>query len=176
MSDPRYPIGPWPAPETVGEPELAGALRDLAELPAALSAAVAGLDQAQLDTPYREGGWTVRQIVHHVADSHANAWIRHRLALTEEKPVIRPYSQDRWAELPDSKGAPVTVSLALLAPLHARWVGLLRQLGPEDFGREFVHPEYPDRTFTIARNVHLYAWHGRHHTAQIRALRESRGW
>jgi len=176
MTDPRYPIGPWSAPAPLDEAALAGAVRDLAALPAALSAAVAGLDQAQLDTPYREGGWTVRQVVHHVAESHVNAWCRHRLALTEERPVVRPYDQDRWAELADSRSAPVTVSLALLAPLHARWVGLLRQLAPSDFAREFVHPDRPEKPWSLGESVHHYAWHGRHHTAQVRALRERMGW
>jgi len=176
MTAPSYPIGPWRAPELLDAQALAAAIADIATLPAALAAAVAGLGDAQLDTPYREGGWTVRQLVHHVADSHVNAYCRHRLALAEERPTIRPYQQERWAELPDARTLPVAVSLDLLAALHGRWVALLRALTSAEFERQFLHPEWPDAPWTLGRSVHHYAWHGRHHTAQVGALRLARGW
>ena len=156
--------------------EVTAAVDEIAALPAALAASVAGLDEARLDTPYRAGGWTLRQVVHHVADSHVNAYCRHRLALAEERPTVRPYDEARWAELPDARTLPVTVSLELLAALHARWGALLRALVPADLEREFLHPEWPDAPWTLAASVHHYAWHGRHHTAQVRALRAARGW
>jgi hypothetical protein len=126
-----------------------------------------------LDTPYRPGGWTVRQVVHHVADSHINAYVRMKLALTETEPRIKPYDQDEWVRLADS-GEPPEVSLRLLAALHERWVVLLRSLGPADLARWFVHPE--DGRMTVDHAIQLYEWHGRHHVRHIRALRERRGW
>jgi hypothetical protein len=136
---------------------------------------VAGLDQEQLDTPYRPGGWTVRQVVHHIGDSHINSIVRFKLALTEETPTIRPYDEALWAELPDSRTAPVDPSLALIDTLHARWVLLLRSMSEQDFERRFHHPEH-DRTFTLARTLAMYAWHGQHHIAHITRLRERMGW
>jgi len=144
----------------------------IAELPTRLRAAVAGLTDAQLDTPYRPGGWTVRQVVHHVADSHLNAYIRLKFALTEEKPAIKPYDQDAWAGLADSR-LPVEMSLATLDGVHARWTGLYRSLTDEQFGRTFRHPEIG--TVTLDRQLQMYAWHGRHHVAHITALREREG-
>lgn len=133
-----------------------------------------GLRDAQLDTPYREGGWTVRQVAHHVPDSHMNAYVRFRLALTEERPTIKTYEEARWAELADAKTAPVEVSLALLEPLHERWVRLLRSLSAGDLARTFTHPEHGVRT--LEWMLFLYAWHGRHHTAHITELRKQKGW
>src|SRR5262245_56265337 len=140
MSDPRYPIGKFARPAAVSEGDRAGWIESIADAPAALRQAVAGLGEEQLDTPYRDGGCTVRQLVHHVADSHLNAYIRLRLALTEDGPTIKPYEEGPWAELADAKGAPIELSLALLDNLHARWVLLLRSLKPEDFPRPLIHP------------------------------------
>ena len=172
--DPRYPIGRFEQP-LEATPELRRqAIEVIAEAPAKLRAAVAGLSPVQLDTPYREGGWTVRQVVHHVPDSHLNAYVRLRLALTEEQPAIRPYQENLWAELPDAKSGPVEVSLALLDALHGRWVRLWRSLTAEQFGRVFIHPDYGPRT--VDWLVFLYAWHGRHHTAHITELRRQKAW
>ncbi|HLI30711.1 MAG TPA: putative metal-dependent hydrolase, partial [Terriglobia bacterium] len=144
------------------------------EVPARLRAAVKGLSDAQLDTPYREGGWTVRQVVHHLADSHMNSYVRFRLALTESEPTIKTYDQTRWAELRDARTAPVEPSLALLESLHKRWVLLLKSLEAADFSRTFRHPDRG--TMTLDQNLALYAWHGRHHVAHITSLRERMGW
>lgn len=148
--------------------ERAGAIDAIAAAPAALRAAVAGMTDADLDTPYRPGGWTVRQVVHHLPDSHMNAYVRLKLALTEERPTIRPYDEARWAELPDSRDVPVEVSLALLEALHLRWVALLRALPPASFERTLIHPEWPE-PMSLDRLVALYAWHGRHHVAHVAA-------
>jgi hypothetical protein len=135
---------------------------------------VKGLSDSQLDTPYREGGWTVRQVIHHVPDSHLNAYIRVRLALTEDNPTIKPYEEKLWAELPDARTAPVELSLGLLESVHARWVLLMRSIAPEDFARRFIHPEGWNGTLdTIAA---MYAWHCHHHTAHITRLRERMDW
>lgn len=142
----------------------AAAIEAIAATPAALRAAVAGLSDAQLDTPYRAGGWTVRQLVHHVPDSHMNAYVRIKLALTEEQPTISPYDEGRWAELPDSREVPIDVSLSLLEALHLRWVALLRALPAEAFARTIVHPDWPE-PMSVDKLVALYAWHGRHHVA-----------
>lgn len=172
--DPRYPIGKY-APLQDATPALRQqAIDAIAELPAKLRAAMKGLRDAQLDTPYREGGWTVRQVAHHVPDSHMNAYVRFRLALTEERPTIKTYEEARWAELADAKTAPVEVSLALLEPLHERWVRLLRSLSAGDLARTFTHPEQGVRT--LEWMLFLYAWHGRHHTAHITELRKQKGW
>ena len=140
-----------------------------------MRSAVAGLNEGQLETPYRAGGWTVRQVVHHVADSHLNSYIRFRWTLTEDTPTIKAYDETRWAELPDAKTAPVEVSLKLLESLHVRWVYLLETLDDEAFKRSFVHPETGEE-ISLERNLALYAWHGRHHCAHITALRERNGW
>jgi len=132
------------------------------------------LSTEQLDTPYRPGGWTVRQVVHHLPDSHLNSYIRFRLALTEKEPTIKPYDQERWAELDDAKTAPIEPSLALLEALHQRWIMLLRSLIPADFARTFNHPEMG--IVTLDATLRLYEWHGRHHTAHITSLRERMGW
>ena len=172
--DPRYPIGKYTPPQEATPALRQQAIDSIAATPAKLKAALSGLNDAQLDTPYRDGGWTVRQVVHHVPDSHLNAYVRFRLALTENQPTIKPYEEARWAELADAKSAPVAVSLALLEPLHDRWVRLLRSLTASDFARTFVHPEHGVRTLDWM--LFLYAWHGRHHTAHITTLRKQKGW
>lgn len=146
----------------------------IAAAPLRMREAVAGLDAAQLDTPYREGGWTVRQVVHHVPDSHMNAYVRVKLALTEDEPTIKPYEEAAWAQLPDSRITPVEVSLALLEALHTRWVDLLRAMDGADFKRSFRHPEHG--AVTLDWLVGMYAWHSRHHVAHITSLRERMGW
>ncbi len=171
--DPRYPIGRFAAPERFGPVVRASFVDQLAAAPAALRSAVAGLSPAQLDTPYREGGWTVRQVVHHVPDSHLNAYTRFKLALTEEEPTIRTYHEDRWAELPDAESGDVAISLALLEALHARWVAALRATPAGAFSRTLRHPELG--VMSIDRLVALYAWHGRHHTAHVTTLRQREG-
>ena len=171
-SDPRYPIGHWAAPDAA--PGTAARLIDtIAGAPAALRAAVDGLTDAQLDTPYREGGWTVRQVVHHVADSHMNAYVRIKKALTEDAPAITPYEEARWAELPDSR-LPVAPSLALLDALHARWVVTLRALGPAELARPYLHPE--TGAVPVRTALGIYAWHGAHHAAHVTGLRGRMGW
>jgi uncharacterized damage-inducible protein DinB len=145
-------------------------MEEIAQAPAQLRAAVAGLTEQQLEIPYREGGWTIRQVAHHLADSHINSYVRFRLALTEDSPIIKPYDEKRWADLPDARSGPLEPSLRLLESLHARWVELLRQLSPSDWDREFVHPEHGAAS-TLCRTLALYAWHGRHHIAQIRSVR-----
>src|SRR5262249_10530754 len=136
--------------------------------------AVQGLSPQQIETPYRDGGWTVRQVVHHVPESHMNAYIRFKLALTEDEPTIKPYREDRWAQLPDCQATPLEVSLALLESLHERWVGLLHLLKPEDWKRTFRHPELG--IVSLEKNLALYSWHGRHHVAHITELRKRMGW
>ena len=174
MTDLRYPIGPFVLPANVTKADRDGYIAVLEAAPDKLRAAVSGLDKMQLDTPYRDGGWTVRQVVHHLPDSHLNSYMRFKWALTEDKPTIKTYFEERWAELPDTRETPVAVSLDLLAALHKRWVILLRAMTEADFTRTFVHPENGART--LAESLALYAWHGKHHTAQIMQLREQKGW
>ena len=171
--DPRYPIGGFKAPEVVGAEEIAAAVATIEALPKALRAAVAGLSEAQIDTPYREGGWTVRQLVHHVADSHMNAFIRVRLALTEDSPLITAYDEKAWAELADSK-RPIEVSLGILDGVHARWVVMLKSLDEAQWKREFRHPERGPSS--VAAATLLYQWHCLHHTAHVTELRRREGW
>lgn len=174
--DPRFPIGRFNRP-TPGQPLpeglLAGAIGSISELPEQLRNALNGLDSHQLGTPYREGGWTVLQLVHHIADSHMNAFCRVRLALTEQSPVITGYNEKAWAELHDSH-APAEWSLELIESLHARWVMLLQSLTPEQMQRDFVHPEHGAQTIEFA--TLLYGWHSRHHLAHITHLRGAKGW
>jgi hypothetical protein len=170
----RFPTGPQPQVETLTPEERTRLLEALATLPGQFRVAFAGLTDAQLDTPYREGGWSLRQVAHHVPDSHMNAYIRTRLALSEEAPTIRPYDQAAWAALPDMSGE-ITVSLDLLQALHTRWVRLLSAIQPQDWARTFVHPEY-GRVYTLDGMLASYAWHGQHHLAQVTRLRELKGW
>src|SRR5712692_5875687 len=172
--DLRYPIGKFKFPETVSPDDRLKFIDQIEATPARLRAAIAGLSPEQLETPYRPGGWTVRQVVHHVPDSHLNSYVRFKLALTEEEPTIKPYHEDRWAELADARTVPVEVSLALLDSLHRRWVALLRSLAPSDWARTFRHPELGP--VTLEKNLALYGWHGRHHEAHITNLRERMGW
>jgi hypothetical protein len=158
----------------VGEADRETFIRQIEETPARLREAVGGLTLEGLETPYREGGWTIRQVVHHVPDSHLNSYVRFRLALTEDEPTIKPYMEDRWAELPDARTGPIDLSLVLLDSLHRRWVALLRSLTPEQWKRRFRHPELG--VVPLERNLALYAWHGRHHVAHITSLRERMGW
>jgi len=172
--DPKYPIGQfdWTGPNTAEQ--RSRLIDEIAAAPQRMGSAVAGLTDAQLNTPYREGGWTVRQVVHHVPDSHMNSYIRFKFALTEHEPTIKPYDESVWAELIDAKTAPVEPSLNLLEGLHHRWTLLLRSLSEEDVKRKFFHPELG--VVTIDKYIALYAWHGKHHVAHITALRESKGW
>lgn len=172
--DLRYPIGSWRPPTGAVTPDWrANHIRDIAELPAQMRAAVAGLSEQQLDTPYRPGGWTLRQVVHHVADSHANGFIRQKLALTEANPTVKPYDEERWAELPDAK-LPIDVSLRMLDAIHERWAALLRALPAERFGAPYQHPQSGPQT--LDSSLSNYSWHGRHHVAHITALRRREGW
>lgn len=172
--DLRYPVGRFQAPEEITSGQINAAIDEIAALPAILRKAVAGLNENQLATPYREGGWTVSQVVHHVADSHMNSYVRFRLALTEEQPTIKPYDEKAWAELEDARTANIDVSLALIEALHDRWVLLLRSMSPADFRRTFLHPESGVRA--LDWNTLLYGWHSRHHVAHIMRLRERMGW
>jgi hypothetical protein len=163
----RFPIGKYERPAQLpltGEAR-AALIGDIERAPAALRAAVAGLSDRQLDTPYRPGGWTIRQVVHHVPDSHMNGYTRMRLAATEDNPSIKPYLEARWAELPDVRAVPIDVSLALLDALHVRWSAFLRGLSPVDFQRSYLHPELGVVPLDVA--IGIYAWHGKHHTAHI---------
>lgn len=173
MPDARYPIGRRPAVSALTPAQRAESIAQIAATPANLRRAVQGLDDKQLDTPYRDGGWTVRQVVHHVPDSHVNAYIRCKFLLTVQQPTIMPYDQSTWAVTPETR-APVEVSLALLEALHRRWVLLLEGVKPADFARTLNHPE--NGIMTLDAVVADYAWHGRHHTAHITTLRERMGW
>lgn len=175
LPDPRYPIGKFSAPASLTSQQRTAAIETIEELPGKLRAAVAGLTEAQLDTAYRDGGWSVRQTVHHVADSHSQASSRVRMAMTEDWPTVVPYRENLWAELADARTLPVEISLQLLDALHARWVTLLRSVKQEDWaGRGYRHPE--NGLQSLEGVAVLYAWHGRHHTAHITALRERMGW
>ena len=174
MTDLRYPIGKFTYNGQLTGDQKRALLDEIAQTPADLRAAVKGLSDAQLDTPYRPGGWTIRQVIHHVPDSHLNSYLRFKLALTEDEPTIKPYAEDRWAELPDTKATPIEISLTMLESLHDRWVRLLRSLTPEEWKRAFRHPEMGP--MTLEKTLALYAWHGRHHVAHITALRQREGW
>jgi uncharacterized damage-inducible protein DinB len=174
MSDLRYPLGQFDFENEPTDEERRQFIAQIAEAPSRLREAVSGLSEEQLDTEYRPGGWTVRQVVHHLPDSHLNRYVRFKLALTEEEPTIRPYDEDRWARLEDTRLTPPAISLDLLEALHERWVVLLRSLSTEDFRRTFRHPDLG--RVSLNKNVGLYAWHGRHHIAHITALRERMGW
>ncbi|HZB89613.1 MAG TPA: bacillithiol transferase BstA [Terracidiphilus sp.] len=173
ITDPRYPIGRFSGQPAETPEARAAAIQTLRELPSRLRAAVDGLTGEQLETPYRDGGWTVRQTVHHVADSHANAYVRFKLALTEDWPTIKPYDEALWAKLADSRG-PLEPSLALLTALHLRWVAVLESMSAADFARGFNNPAHGPQSLSTA--LAIYEWHSKHHTAHITALRARMGW
>jgi len=173
-NDPRYPVGKFSFDGNMTEQQKAQCLDEIEQTPARLRAAVRGLNDQQLDTPYREGGWTVRQVVHHVPDSHMNSYVRFKLALTEDEPTIRPYMENLWAELPEAKSAPIELSLMLLESLHQRWMLALRGIKPEEWKRNLRHPEMG--LLSLEKTLALYAWHGRHHVAHVTSLRERMGW
>jgi hypothetical protein len=173
--DPRYPIGRFASPPAMDTSLLPAQLSVLAALPAALRVAVAGLDDGQLDTPYREGGWTVRQVTHHVADSHMHAYMRTKHTLTEEVPTIKAYEESDWARLPDSQALPVEPSLQILEGVHARWGVVLASCTEVEWQREYMHPEYKS-LWPLWKVVALYAWHSRHHVAHITELRRRSSW
>jgi hypothetical protein len=175
MSDPRYPIGTFQRRDELSPDERGAMIDIIAAAPARMREAVAGLDEAALDTPYRDGGWTVRQVVHHMPESHMNAYMRVKFALTEDEPTIMPYDEDAWAKLDDVRATPIEVSLTLLDSLHSRWVTLLRGLGPDELRRKFHHPDH-EGPFTIDTVLAMYAWHSRHHVAHITSLRDRMGW
>lgn len=174
MDDLRYPVGKFKYDGPPGDEQKKAFLDEIAATPANLRAAVKGLSDAQLDTPYRPGGWTVRQVVHHLPDSHMNSYVRFKLALTEDDPTIKPYAEDRWAELADSKATPIEVSLTLLDSLHDRWVRLLRSLSGKEWKKTFRHPVLG--SMTLEKTLALYAWHGKHHVAHITELRKRKSW
>jgi uncharacterized damage-inducible protein DinB len=172
--DPRYPIGKFSFDGALTEEQKSRHLDEIEQAPARLRAAVQGLSEEQLDTPYRDGGWTVRQVVHHVPDSHMNSYVRFKLALTENEPTIRPYMENLWAELPEARSAPIELSLMLLESLHKRWMLVLRGIKPDQWKRNLRHPEMG--LLSLEKTLALYSWHGRHHVAHITALRERMGW
>ena len=172
--DLRYPVGPFEFAGTLSNGERQTLIDQIAATPEKMRTAVGGLSDEQLNTPYRPEGWTVRQVVHHVPESHMNSYVRFKLAITEEEPTIKPYFEDRWAQLDDAQQAPIELSLNLLDGLHERWVWFLRTLKDADFQRTFRHPELG--TVSLDKNIALYAWHGRHHVAHITSLRERMGW
>ena len=174
MTDLCYPIGKFEMESEFTDDKRRKWIQEIEETPSKVRAAVEKLGLRQIDTPYRPGGWTVRQVVHHLPDSHLNAYVRFKLALTEDEPTIKPYEQQRWAELEDSRKAPLDISLALLEALHRRWVLLLRSLSAADLARAFRHPELG--VLTLDATLALYAWHGRHHVAHITSLRDRMGW
>ncbi len=173
MTDLRFPIGKF-TDSPISPAQRQQLIDQIAELPRHFRAAVNGLTPQQIETPYRPEGWTVRQLVHHVPESHMNAYIRCKLALTETKPTIKPYMEDRWANLADVPVTPLETSLALLELVHARWVTMLRLVREEEWARTFIHPENGERR--LDQTLAQYAWHGRHHTAHVTALRERMGW
>ena len=171
----RYPIGRYAAPEQHHEEMQREWIAAIEALPSWLDSIIENLDAHQLETPYRYGGWNVNEVIHHLADSHMNAYIRLKLALTEESPVIKPYNEKLWADLPDSEFTPVNVSITLLHALHRRWGQLLRHMTAEDWERTYYHPEH-ETYVPLWSMTDLYAWHGRHHMEQIRSLRDRKGW
>ncbi len=174
MTNPQYPIGKFKPPEKISDQDRQIYIKQIEETPVRLRAAVEGLSEQQLDTPYRDSGWAVRQVVHHLADSHMNAFIRFKLAMTEDQPAVKTYDQERWAELADAKSEPIEPSLMLLDSLHERFVALLRSMSASDFARTMNHPEHG--IVNLDRYLSLYAWHGRHHVAHVTSLRGRMGW
>jgi hypothetical protein len=171
----RFPVGPLDLDSPISAKDHGRLIDEIAATPANLRRAIGGLNPEQMATPYREGGWTVAQVVHHLSESHMQAYTRTKLALTEDNPTIKPYDEAKWAELPDVAATSPEISLALLEALHTRWVKLLRSLTPAQLQRGFVHPEH-GRSITVERLLAMYAWHGRHHVAHITRLRERNGW
>lgn len=171
----KYPIGKYHRPEVITEEQKQQWIEDIAIAPENLRKAAKGMSDAQFDTPYRDGGWTVRQVLHHVPDSHLNAYTRFKLALTEDTPTIKPYFEDRWAKLEDSRVTPVEVSITILDALHKRWVLLLKSMSPNDFKRTYIHPEH-GKEFSLEGILGMYAWHGKHHLAHIQNLKERMKW
>ena len=174
MNNQQYPIGKY-VEQPFSEKQLQEWLDDIRFLPENLEHAVLNLDEAQLETPYRDGGWTVKQLVHHVADSHMNAYIRFKLGLSEDNPMIKPYNQDAWAQMPDTKNLPINLSFTILHAVHRRWYEILINITPEQWNRTVVHPEY-NKQMTLWYLLGMYAWHSRHHTAHINSLRDRMGW
>ena len=172
--DPRYPIGKY-IEQPFSEKELQERLLDIRSLPQLLEYSITNLDEKQLDTPYRDGGWSVKQLVHHVADSHMNAYIRFKLALTEDNPTIKPYDEKFWAEMIDSKIIPINISLTLLYALHARWSEILKHITTTEWDRTIYHPEHK-KEMTLWYMLGSYAWHSKHHVAHVNMLREKEGW
>lgn len=173
--DLRYPIGHFTYNGEISIEQIEHWIKDIEQLPNELKKAIDGLSDNQLDTPYREGGWTIRQVIHHLSDSHMNSIIRFKLTLTEEEPTIRPYFEDRSADLNDYIETPIQTSLSLLESLHTRWVILLRLLNSSDYKRAFIHPE-SNQKVQLDYNLGIYSWHGKHHVAHITTLRERMGW
>lgn len=171
--DPSYPIGKFQPEEGISDARRSELIAQIADAPGKLRDALKGLDAKQLETPYRDGGWTVRQVTHHLADSHLNAYVRFKLAMTEDFPTIRPYDQKRWAETADTRG-PVEASVELLDALHQRWVALLKSMSAADYQRKLNHPEMGE--VVLEKYLGMYAWHGRHHVAHITSLRDRMGW
>ncbi len=171
----RYPIGKFSAPSEVTPAQREEYIAEIKKLPQDLRRSVASLNEEQLDTPYREGGWTLRQVVHHVPDSHINSYVRYKWTLTEDNPTIKAYYEDRWAELPDTQYAPIALSLDLLEAIHQRWVILLRHMQEADWAKSFVHPD-GQRAIRLDTALATYVWHGKHHLAHIESLKQSKGW
>lgn len=171
----KYPIGNFLPPKETSDAFIKQWIEEVASLPSQVRTAVVGLNEAQLDTPYRPGGWTLRQVVHHLPDSHMNCYMRFRLALTEDNPTVRPYEEQLWATLPDAAHGPVDLSLDLLEMLHKRWVVLLRAMSEADYQKTFFHPG-SQKTFRLATVLALYAWHGKHHLSHITELKKRMGW
>jgi hypothetical protein len=171
----KYPIGRFVRPASVSETERFAMIQIIKDFPSKLEKAISGWEDARLDTPYRPGGWTVRQVVHHVCDSHINSYCRFRLALTEDNPTIKPYLEEKWAELPDARYHPVQVSLSILRGVHERWCVLMQAMRSDDWKKTFNHPEYND-TRTLEQALASYAWHSEHHLAHVTGLAQRIGW
>ena len=174
MEDLRYPVGRYQRPQSLTSDQRRIAIDAIAAAPTLLRSAISGLDDRQLDTPYRPDGWTVRQVVHHVPDSHLNAYTRFKLALTEDTPTIKPYDEAKWARLEDSRSTPIATSLALLDAVHDRWIRILRAMSASDFARTLNHPE--NGLMNLDQMLALYEWHGKHHVAHVTNLRSRNGW